>query len=181
MKSNLLLAAAGAALLLLSNPAQAQERPGRGGDPEEFRTRMMERYREQLSVSSEDEWKIIETRIQGLMESRRELGALTPRGGRGFGPGGPGGRGGRGDDANRGGDENRRRRGGFFGEPSPKVEALQKAVESNASADDIKAKLADLRAARKEQEAKVTKAEEDLRQVLSVKQEASAVLMGLLN
>ena len=60
------------------------------------------------------------------------------------------------------------------------LEALQKAVESKAPADELKAKLAKLREARKEKEAALEKAQEDLRKVLSVRQEAAAVLAGLL-
>jgi len=44
----------------------------------------------------------------------------------------------------------------------------------------VKAKLAAYRAAQKQKEAALEKAQDDLRQVLSVKQEATAVLMGLL-
>jgi len=72
------------------------------------------------------------------------------------------------------------RRGGFGPEPLPEAEALQKAIESQASNDEIKAKLAKLREARKEKEAKLEKAQEDLRKVLSLRQEAAAVLAGLL-
>ena len=44
----------------------------------------------------------------------------------------------------------------------------------------MKAKLTKFREARKDKEAKLAKAQEDLKKVLSVKQEAAAVLMGLL-
>ena len=66
------------------------------------------------------------------------------------------------------------------GEPSPEAEELQKAIESNASKDELKAKLTKFREARKDKEAKLAKAQEDLKKVLSVKQEAAAVLNGLL-
>ena len=46
--------------------------------------------------------------------------------------------------------------------------------------DELKAKLTKFREARKDKEAKLAKAQEDLKKVLSVKQEAAAVLMGLL-
>src|SRR6266516_4402810 len=66
------------------------------------------------------------------------------------------------------------------GEPSPEAEELQKAIDSNASKDELKAKLTKFREARKDKEAKLAKAQEDLKKVLSVKQEAAAVLNGLL-
>ena len=66
------------------------------------------------------------------------------------------------------------------GTPNPEVESLQKAIEAKAPADELKAKLAKVRDARKQKEANLAKAQDELRKVLSVRQEASAVLMGLL-
>jgi hypothetical protein len=170
------------ALGLSTGSLGAQERRGRGDfNPEEFRTRMMERYREQFDVKSDDEWKVIEPRIVKVMDARRDVGGFGF--GRG-GPGGPGGLGRRGGEGDQGGD--RRREGGderrrmFGGEPNPDAEALQKAIEAKASADEIKAKLAKYRESRKAKEANLAKAQDELRKVLSVRQEASAVLMGLL-
>jgi hypothetical protein len=145
---------------------------GRGNfDPAQFQQRMMERYREQLEVKSDDEWKVIEPRITKVSEARREVGF-----GGGFGRGG--GRRGGGDANDQSGDTQRRRT--FGGEPNPDAEALQKAIESKASADEIKSKLAKYRESRKTKEANLAKAQDELRKVLSVRQEASAVLMGLL-
>src|SRR6185295_6002190 len=101
--------------------------------------RMMERYREQLEVKSDDEWKVIEPRITKVSEARRDIGF-----GGGFNRGG-GRRGGDGNDQS--GDAQRRRT--FGGEPNPDAEALQKAIESKASADEIKSKLAKYRESRK--------------------------------
>jgi len=44
----------------------------------------------------------------------------------------------------------------------------------------VKAKLAKLRESRKEKEGKLEKAQEELRAVLTTRQEAIAVMMGLL-
>jgi len=137
-----------------------------------MRQRMMERYREALEVKSDDEWKVIQPRIQKVVEARAALGG---GGGRFFGRG-PGGRGG--NDGPGGGD--RRGGRGGFGEPSPEAESLQTAIDAKASSDEIKAKLAKLREANKQREATLAQAQEDLRKVLSVRQEAEAVLMGLL-
>ena len=104
-----------------------------------------------------------------MTDARREIGF----GGMRFG----GGR--RGGDNGGGGDQGGRR--GFGGgTPSPEVESLQKAIEAKAPADELKAKLAKVREARKQKEANLAKAQDELRKVLSVRQEASAVLMGLL-
>ena len=177
---NRILALAGvSAVLALGTGAgnaqenQNQNRPDRGDrgpgggrgnfDPEQMRARMMERYREAFEVKDDAEWKLIEGRITKASDARRDMGGF----GRMFG--GPGGRGG-----GPGG------RGGFGGEPNPDAEALQKAIEAKASADEIKAKLAKYRESQKAKQATLEKAQAELRQVLSVKQEAQAVLMGLL-
>jgi hypothetical protein len=89
-------------------------------------------------------------------------GAPEPPGGFRGGPGGPGGP------------------GGFNRESNPELDALRKAIDSKASPEEIKAKLAQLRAARTRKEADLEKAQEELRQVLSVQQEAIAVTLGLL-
>ena len=60
------------------------------------------------------------------------------------------------------------------------LDDLQKAIDANASKDELKAKLAKFREARKQKEAKLQQAQEELRKVLSIKQEAAAVLNGLL-
>jgi hypothetical protein len=179
----MLAAAAGCALLmsLAGNISAQEQRPNRGNfDPEQFRQRMMERYREALEVKGDDEWKVIAPRIEKVSEARREVG--TGFGGPGgFGRGG-GRRGGDGNDqggagGGAGGGGNRAR---FGGEPNPDAEALQKAIEAKAPADEIKAKLAKYRESRKAKEAKLAQAQDELRKVLSVRQEASAVLAGLL-
>ena len=155
---------------------RGQGGPGGGGnfDPEQMRQRMMDRYREQFGVKDDAEWKIISDRIEKVSTARREVGNRGGfGGGRGGGPGGPGG-GAAGAGAGAGG------RGGFGGEPSAEATSLQATIENNASADDIKAKLAKYRESQKDKETKLAKAQDELRQVLSVKQEAAAVLAGLL-
>lgn len=157
--------------------------PGGGGrrggfDPEQMRQRMMERYREQLAIKDDAEWGVIEGRINKINEARRSTM------GRGFGGfGGFGGRppGGNGAPAGAGGDQgNRGNRGGFGPQPNPDADALQAALDSGASAEEIKVKLTAYRASVKKKEADLEKAQDDLRQLLSVKQEATAVLLGLL-
>ena len=65
--------------------------------------------------------------------------------------------------------------------PSPEAEALQKAIDDNAPTAQVKAMLEKYRAARKEKEGKLAQAQEDLRKILTSRQEAQAALMGLLN
>jgi hypothetical protein len=176
LKHAVVLAGVATLLSLSTGTLSAQERQGRGNfDPEEMRQRMMDRYREQLEVKNDDEWKLISERITKVSDARREVGfggGFRGGFGRRGGDGGPGGGGG-----DNGGDRRRER---FGGEPNPDAEALQKAVEAKAPNDEIKAKLAKYRDSKKEKEAKLAKAQDELRKVLSVRQEASATLMGLL-
>lgn len=157
------LALAGVAVALCVSAGQAQAQ-GRGNfDPEQMRQRMMERYKEAMEVKNDAEWKIIEERIQKVSDARREVGF----GGRGFMMG------------RRGGDQGGDRRGPGA-EANPEADALQKALEAKASTEEIKAKLAKYREARKAKEANLEKAREELKKVLTVRQEAAAVMLGLL-
>jgi len=167
-------------MVLSANPVAAQQGQGRGNfDPAEMRQRMMDNYRERLEIKGDDDWKAIQPLIEKVADARREVG--FGGGGFAFGRGGGGRRGGGNADAQPNGSNQGGRRGGFRGgELSPEAEELQKAIDSNASKDELKAKLAKYREARKDKEAKLAKAQEDLKKVLSVKQEAAAVLMGLL-
>ena len=162
-------------MLLGASPVAAQQGQGRGNF-EEFRQRMMDNYRERLEIKGDDEWKAIQPLIAKVTDARRDV---AVGGGFGFGRGG-GRRGGGNNDAQANGTNQGGRRGFPGGEPSVEAEELQKAIDSNASKDELKAKLTKFREAHKEKEAKLAKAQEDLKKVLSVKQEASAVLMGLL-
>ena len=155
-------------------------RQGRGNwDPEQMRQRIMERFREQLGVKDDAEWSLIEARIKKINDSRPGMGRGFGGPGGPGGPRGPGGPGAPGGQGGQGGQGGRQGRGGF-GQPNPDAEALQSALDSGASADDIKAKLTTYRASAKQKEAQLEKAQDELRQLLSVKQEARAVLMGLL-
>jgi len=173
---------AAAAVVLLGGAAKLaaqQDQPQRPDrprfDPEQFRQQMMDNIKEQLEVTSDDEWKVISERIQKVMDARMAVGFGGM--GRGMGMFGRGRR--AGDNAppgDRGGG-----RGGFFGQPNPEREALQKAVDVKASAEELKASLAKYRAAQAEKRAKLEKAQEELKQVLSVRREAVCVTLGLLD
>ena len=169
---------AGVALALVATAPQlpAQNTPAAPGaaapgsgrtrgnfDPAEFRTRMLERAREQFEVKDDAEWKLISERLEKVYTAQRDA-----RSGGGFGGGRP----------PRTGDNNTP--SPFRGEPNPDADALQKAIEAKAPTAELKTKLAKFRDSRKEKEGKLEKAQDDLRQLLSARQEAQAVLMGLL-
>ena len=182
------LAVALAGLLAGTTGALAQEGPGQGQggqrrrqgpgnfDPAQMQQRMMERYREQLEIKDDAEGKAIEGLITKVNEARRDVGF---GGGRGM-FGGPQRNRQQGDNAAQGQGQGQNRRG-FGPAPSPEAEALQKAIESKAGAAELKAAMAKFRESRKASEAKLAKAQEELRAVLSVRQEAIALSMGLLN
>ena len=146
----------------------SSSRSSRGGfDPEQMRQRMLDGIREKMEVKGDDEWKIISERVNKVMEARRDtMGSMMG----GF----------RGGSSRSGDSSGRSRFSSFMPQPSPEEEALQKAIEDKASADDIKVKLKKVREVRKAKEAKLEKAQEELKKVLSVKQEAVAVMNGLL-
>jgi len=154
-------------------PDSGGGRPSRGSwDPEQMRQRMTDRIREQMDVKGDAEWKLISERINKVMDARRDtMGSM----GMGF-RGGSSRSGGTTDSSS----DRSSRFSSFMPQPSPEEEALKKAIDDKASADDIKAKLKKVREVRKEKEAKLEKAQEDLKKVLSVKQEAVAVMSGLL-
>jgi hypothetical protein len=190
------LLAAAIAVGFVSQPAGAQDQPqqnqqdqGQGGrrgggfDPEQFRQRMNDRMKQALAASDE-EWGVLQPKIEKVMTLQRQN-----AGGRGMGMlfrGGPGG--GRGDGApggGRGDGGGRRGAGGPFGgdDNSPvaqKTRDLQQAVEGNASADDLKAKMTALREARAKARADLAQAQGELKELLTARQEAALVMMGLL-
>jgi len=168
------LALAGALFAFCATTQTSSAQNQRGNfDPEQARQRMMERLREQFDVKDDAEWKLISERITKVMDAQRATRSFAGMGG--FGGGRRGGGGPGGDQGGRGG-----RGGGFGGEPNPDVEALQKAVEDKAPADQIKVKLAKVREDRKAADAKLESAQDELKKVLSVRQEAVAVMAGLL-
>jgi len=171
-----LLAVTGiAALLFSAGNAPAQDRQGRGNwDPEEMRQRMMERVKEQLEITNNDEWTAVQPLVQKVMDARREamasnLGGMM----RGFGRGPRGG-----DNATEG---DRNRRPGGWGEPSPEAEALDRAIEAKATREELKAAMEKFRAAKKQKEAALKESQDNLRKVLTVRQEAIAMANGWLD
>lgn len=135
-------------------------------DPAQFQQRMLVRIRESLSITNDEEWAAIQPLIQKVMEAQREASA-----GRGMGPG-PGGFGRPGN------------RPDGQGRPGPQAsaeqQALQKALDHSAPVAQIKDALARYRAARKDKQATLETAQNNLRAVLNTRQEAQAVLIGLL-
>ena len=128
-------------------------------DRSQIMERIMDRYRENLGFSVA-EWKVVQPKVQAVMENRISgaSGMMSMFGG------------------------SRRGRGGDSSTEKTPTSELRDLLEKEKPAKgEIKAKLAAYRADRKAREAKLKKAQEDLRQLLTIKQEAQAVLAGLLN
>lgn len=150
---------------------------GRGGgnfDPAQFEQRMMDRIRDQLGYTNDTDWNAVQPLVQKVFDARRDVG---------FG-GGMGGFGGM--RRNRGGDQNGGGQGGgggrgMFGQQSPEAQALQQAIDNDAPEAQIKDLLARYKTSQKAKQDKLKAAQENLRAVLSVKQEAQATLMGLVD
>jgi len=175
------LAALGVALIVGAASLSAQDnnrrRTDNGGggnngnfNPQDMQARMMTAMRERFDVANDEEWGLISDRITKVMDLRRGslAGAMSM-----FGRGGPGGGGG--DRTNNGGGGRGTRTGS-----NVEVSALQAAVTDKLPDAEIKARLDRYREVKRDNEAKLAKAQEELRAVLSVRQEAVAVLAGLL-
>jgi len=144
----------------------------RNMDPAQMQQRMMEGVRDQLGYTNDTEWNAVQPLVQKVFDARRDVGFGGGMG-RMFG----------GRNRNNNGDQggNNNRRGGFFGgQPSPEAEALQKAIDDNAPKAQIKAALEKYQTSQKAKRAKLIEAQENLRKVLTTKQEAQATLLGLL-
>jgi hypothetical protein len=174
---------------------------GRGNfDPEQIRQQIAQRMKERIGASDE-EWSVLQPKVEKVMQLQRRtasgggMGMLFGRGGRGGGGPGGGDRGDRGGDrgdrggdrGDRGGDRGDRRGpgGGLFGgdDDSPVAQArreLQRSIEANANADELKAKIAAFREARTKAREELTQAQQELRELLTMKQEAALVMMGML-
>lgn len=167
------LCAATAVLALGAGTLQAQDNgggggrgPGGGWDPAAMQQRMMDNIRDQLNFTNDADWSAVQPLVQKVLEARRDVG---------FGGMGRMFR------NNRNGGGNGNRRGGMFGQSSAEEQTLQKAIDEDAPAAQIKDLLAKYQAAQKDKQAKLLQAQTDLRAVLSTKQEAQATLLGLLN
>jgi Spy/CpxP family protein refolding chaperone len=132
---------------------------GQWGDPAQMREMMAQRFKVALACTDE-EWEVIGPRLEKVLEiqfqERFARSALAAQGG-------PTGRGGR------------------F-QASPEAQALSDAIQSEDTPDkEIKAKLKAFRDAAKKREAELKKARDELRKVVTLRQEARLVLMSMLD
>lgn len=176
MKHFSILAVAASLALLAPVTTYAQDpNGGRGGfNYEEFRKRMNDRMKEALKATDE-EWTVLQPMIEKVSDKSREV-----RGSRSFGgPGGPPGSSSGGDRSRSGSSSSSRYSGSSSS--TPEATALRETLEKeSASPSEIKARLEAVRAQRKRSQMELDAAREDLRKVLTVRQEAVLVAYGLL-
>ena len=130
-------------------------------DPAQMRERFMNSIKEQLKAD-DDEWKVLSPKIEKLMTAQRDARA----GGGGFRGGRPGG----------GGTPDNQPT-----TPVAKASAdLRTALDNkDTPAEDIAKKLAALREARDKARADLTAVQKELKEVLTQRQEAVLVTMGM--
>lgn len=151
-------------------PGGGRGGPGRGApgggnfDPAAMRQAQLDRIKTQLGATDE-EWKALSPKVEKVLQAQRDARA----GGRSFGG-----------------------RGGAGGQPAPTTQpqspvaaandALNKVLENkDASAEQIKTALTALREAKAKAKAELEKAQKDLRELLTVRQEALLVADGMLD
>jgi len=144
-------------------------RPPRGFDPTRMRQRFMDRIKDYIEAADE-EWAVLRPRIEKVMALSREasgfgrmFGVMRRRGGPGGAPGAP-------------------RAEQPQSDVARAVQELQAALENEqATADEINAKLTALREAREKVKQELAQAREALRELVTPRQEARLVLLGILD
>jgi len=150
------------------------------GDPTQRAEMQVDSLRDTLAVTNDDEWDVISPRLLKVVQlksdtsmaelSRMMSPMMTYMG---AGAGGMGG--------------NMRGMGGMGGiigmlgaQSDPAADALQQVLDGQGSVAQVKAALAKFRAAKQQKQAELAKAQEALKAVLSVRQEAALALAGYL-
>ena len=138
--------------------------PGGGFDPAAMRQRMMDGIKERMGVTNDDEWKVIQAKLEPVMQKSMEVRAGGMMGGfRG-----------------RGGDDNDNGRARSAVETASR-ELRTTLDNKSASEDDIKAKLTAFREAREKARTELAAAQKDLKEILMPRQEAVLVQFGVID
>jgi hypothetical protein len=134
--------------------------PSTRGKPsaDDSQARSLAKVRELMEITDDDEWNVIAERVTRVGELRRDL--ATPASARG---------------PVSVGDKNRRSASG-----RPEQDALRVAIVEKLPDAEIKSRLARMHDIHRQNEVKLAKAQDDLRAVLTIRQEAVAVMAGLL-
>jgi hypothetical protein len=150
---------------------------------------MMDQRMKEMFGATDQEWKILGPRVTKVQELSREVGG-GGRGGMMFGAmggrrGGPQG----GPQGGAQGGPQAGQPGGRQGMPGRQQTEVEKASEqlrtllenTSASPDQIKNQLTVLRATKEKAKQQLAVAQQELRQVITLRQEAQCVMMGILD
>jgi hypothetical protein len=133
---------------------------GPGGGQGTFQERMMNNIKDRLGATDE-EWTVLQARIQKVMDAQQQVRPFEGRGGFGRGRGGRG-------------------FGGNNNEPA-EVQALNDTIDNSSSTEaQIATALKNYRAARDKAQTALKSAQDDLKKVVTPKQEAVLVTMGMI-
>jgi len=146
---------------------------GSGGQADPAQQRYMQRVHDGLGFTNDSDWSAIQPLVQNVFEAQRDL---APGGGVSRVPAVS-----RVASGTNGVSGARILRRAYFGPTSPEAQALQKALDENASADDVKTALTAYQAAQKAKRVKLVEAQENLRKALTIQQEAQATLLKVLD
>lgn len=137
-----------------------------GGEPDNPQA-ALDNLKTPLGVTNDSEWNVLRPLIQRVIDAQAVVQSDSQNATPAFG----GGQRSVGAAA----------RGGTFGvTPNPEVTAIQRAVDGHATKENTIAVLTKLAAVREKHQAALAKAQDDLRQVVTVKQEAVLVINGYL-
>jgi hypothetical protein len=139
----------------------------RSFDPAQFRQQMTERMKEMLG-SSDDEWKVIEPRLEKVMQLQRDSrgGGMSFMFSR---------------SRDRSGSSSDRSSSQSQSAVARAAADLRSAIQDKSvSADEIAKRLANYRQAKEQAKQDLVKAQADLKELLSQRQEAQLVMMGML-
>jgi hypothetical protein len=167
-----------------ADPAQLQSiidqfRQGLGNvDPSQFGQQRTASLREQLQITDDAEWSVVNELIQKVRTAQQAIQSDSSRGGRSFSLG----------TNSLAGLLGRMQQGGgaqavasaLRSGSSSEADALRRAIDARSSEEDTRAALNKLVEVRKAHQAALEKVQQDLRQLLTLRQEAVAIVNGLL-
>jgi hypothetical protein len=175
------LGLAGQAMAQQGGPGEGGPGGGRGGrgnfDPAAMQKMMLDRVKTELAAT-DDEWKVLEPKLEEVMKLQREQRMGTGMGMMGM----MGGRRNRDGAASDAAPATPPALPADASESTKKMADLQKVLQTkDAKPEDIKTALTALREARAKAKADLEKAQKELVGLLQVKQEAQLVTMGILD
>ena len=139
------------------------------GDPTQRAQMQVNSLRDSLEVTNDAEWNVISPRLLKVVQLKSDR--IHGRIGRMAAP----------MMAMMGGARSRWAPPRFLGlQPDPSADALQQALDGHRHAAQVKAALARFREVKKQKQVELAKAQDALKEVLSVRQEAALALAGYL-